>query len=125
MMRMKHLQKMKKTWEEVRDEAEIQGESGLIEKFYDAEDEVQGSADVVDKVPEVPAQVREQQKETTTAGVDPSIPIGSISDSDFGKFQAEFERGRADKIQAELDRAQAENARLLALLQQAKSKHKP
>ncbi|GAB2301788.1 hypothetical protein Dimus_035813, partial [Dionaea muscipula] len=37
--------------EEVRDEAEIQGESESTEKFYDAKDEVQGSADVVNKVP--------------------------------------------------------------------------
>ncbi|GAB2278176.1 hypothetical protein Dimus_012870, partial [Dionaea muscipula] len=72
--------------EEVHGEAEIQGESGSAEKFYNVEDEVQGSADVVDKVPEVAAPVFEQQKEIATAGVDPSIPIGSISDSDFVKF---------------------------------------
>ncbi|GAB2278419.1 hypothetical protein Dimus_013103 [Dionaea muscipula] len=117
--------KMEIEGEEVHDEDEIQGESGSAEKFYDAEDEVQGSADVVDDVPEVPASVSEKQKETTTAGVNPSILVGSTSDSDFAKLQAEFKRARADKIQAELDRAQAENARLLALLQQAKSLHKP
>ncbi|GAB2275909.1 hypothetical protein Dimus_010656 [Dionaea muscipula] len=46
--------------EEVHDEAEIQGESGSAEKFYDAEDEVQGSTDVVDEVSEVPAPVPKQ-----------------------------------------------------------------
>ncbi|GAB2296450.1 hypothetical protein Dimus_030567 [Dionaea muscipula] len=112
-------------WEAVNEEAEIQGKSGSPEKFYDAEDEVQGSYDEVDKVSEVPAPVLEQQKETTTSGVDPSGLVASISDSDFAKLQAEFERARADKIQAEFDRAQAENARLLALLQQAKSQQKP
>ncbi|GAB2287840.1 hypothetical protein Dimus_022195 [Dionaea muscipula] len=111
--------------EEVHDEAEIHGESGSAKKFYDLEDEVQGSADMVDEVPEVLAPVPEQQKETATAGVDPSIPVGSISDSDFAKFQAEFDRARADSLQAELDRARAENARLQALLQQAKSQPKP
>ncbi|GAB2289593.1 hypothetical protein Dimus_023902 [Dionaea muscipula] len=50
----------------------------LTEKFYDVEDEVQGSANMVDKVPKVPTPVPKQQKETTTAGVDPSIPNGSI-----------------------------------------------
>ncbi|GAB2303632.1 hypothetical protein Dimus_037618, partial [Dionaea muscipula] len=38
-------------WEVVNEEAEIQGESGSTEKFYDAEDEVQGSADVSEEVP--------------------------------------------------------------------------
>ncbi|GAB2266239.1 hypothetical protein Dimus_001259, partial [Dionaea muscipula] len=111
--------------EEVHDEAEIHGESRSAEKFYDAEDEVQGSFDVVDEVPEVPAPVPEQQKEITTAGVDPLIPVGNISESDFAKFQAEFDRARVDRLQDELDRARAENARLQALLQQAKSQPKP
>ncbi|GAB2288347.1 hypothetical protein Dimus_022679 [Dionaea muscipula] len=112
-------------WEAVNEEAEIQGESGSAEKFYVAEDEVQGAANVVEEVPEVPAQVLTQQKETTPAGVDPSGPVGSIPDSVFLPLQAEFERARADRIQADLDRAQAKNSRLLALLQQAKSQHKP
>ncbi|GAB2297814.1 hypothetical protein Dimus_031901 [Dionaea muscipula] len=36
-------------WEAVHEEAEIQGESGSAEKFYDAEDEVQGSEDVIEE----------------------------------------------------------------------------
>ncbi|GAB2285930.1 hypothetical protein Dimus_020361 [Dionaea muscipula] len=42
-------------WEAVHKEAEIQRESGSAEKFYDAEDEVQGSEDVIEEVPDVPA----------------------------------------------------------------------
>ncbi|GAB2283583.1 hypothetical protein Dimus_018090 [Dionaea muscipula] len=111
-------------WEAVHEEAEIQGGSGLAKKCYDAEDEVQGSEDVIEEVPDVPAQASAQQKETTTAGVDPSAPTDSIPDSVFMSLQAEFEHARADRIQADLARAQAENARLLALLQQAQTPHK-
>ncbi|GAB2280676.1 hypothetical protein Dimus_015303 [Dionaea muscipula] len=39
--------------------------------------------------------------------------------------RTEFERAREDRIQAYLEKAQAENARLLALLQQAQSQTKP
>ncbi|GAB2288421.1 hypothetical protein Dimus_022754, partial [Dionaea muscipula] len=85
-------------WEAVNDEAEIQGESGSAEKFYDAEDEVQGSADVIEEVPEVPAPVIDHQKEKSATGVDPSVPTGSIPDSIFLSFQAEFERARAERI---------------------------
>ncbi|GAB2295414.1 hypothetical protein Dimus_029583 [Dionaea muscipula] len=42
-------------WEAVNEEAEIQGESGSAEKFYDAEDEIQGSVDVIEETPAVPA----------------------------------------------------------------------
>ncbi|GAB2273143.1 hypothetical protein Dimus_007948 [Dionaea muscipula] len=48
-------------------------------------------------------------------GVDPRL-IGGMSDSVFLPLQAELERVRVDKIQAELNTAQAENVRLLALL---------
>ncbi|GAB2272753.1 hypothetical protein Dimus_007572 [Dionaea muscipula] len=111
--------------EEVHEGAEVQGESGSAEKFYDAEDEVQGSADVIEEVPEVPTLVSAQRKETITAGVDPSGPVGSIPDYVFLPLQAKFKHARAVKIQAQLDRAQTENTRLLALLQQAKSQPKP
>ncbi|GAB2292625.1 hypothetical protein Dimus_026862 [Dionaea muscipula] len=67
-------------WEVVVDEAADQEESGLGEKFYDAEDEIQESAAVVDEVPAVAAQVSAQQKETEAAGVDPSGPSGHILD---------------------------------------------
>ncbi|GAB2272911.1 hypothetical protein Dimus_007728, partial [Dionaea muscipula] len=64
-------------------------------------------------------------KEPTTAGVDPSAPTGNIPNSIFSSLQADIERARANKIQDDLERAQAENARLLALLQQAQSQPKP
>ncbi|GAB2280733.1 hypothetical protein Dimus_015359 [Dionaea muscipula] len=43
-------------WEAVVDEAAVEGESGSGEKFYDAEDEVQGSPAVNDDIPAVVTQ---------------------------------------------------------------------
>ncbi|GAB2285974.1 hypothetical protein Dimus_020399 [Dionaea muscipula] len=111
--------------EVVIDEAADEGESGLGEKFYDAEDEIQEPAAVVKEVPAVAAQASAQQKKTEAARVDPSGPSGHIPETVMSKLQAEFERARADRIQADLEKAQAENARLLALLQQAKNPPKP
>ncbi|GAB2287848.1 hypothetical protein Dimus_022203 [Dionaea muscipula] len=112
-------------WEAVIDEAVDQGESGSGEKFYDAEDEIQEPAAVVEEPPAVVAQGSAQQKEIEEAGVDPSSPSGRIPESVMNKLQAEFERAHANRFQADLEKAQAENARLLALLQQAQSKPKP
>ncbi|GAB2288363.1 hypothetical protein Dimus_022696 [Dionaea muscipula] len=112
-------------WEAVIDEAADQGESRSGEKFYDAEDEVQESPEMNEEVPAVPAPSSAQQKVIEAAGVDPSGPSGHIIDSVFTPFQAEFERARANRIQAELEKAQAENARLPALLQQAHNPPKP
>ncbi|GAB2272928.1 hypothetical protein Dimus_007743 [Dionaea muscipula] len=121
--------------EAVVDEAALQGEhmekkveadeSGSGEKFFDAEDEVQDSAEVSEDVPDVPAPASVQQKEKAPAGVDPSAPTESSPDSVFVSLQADFEKVRANRIQANLERAQAENARLLSLLQQAQSHPKP
>ncbi|GAB2279107.1 hypothetical protein Dimus_013763 [Dionaea muscipula] len=102
-----------------------EGESGSGEKFYDAEDEVQESPEVIEEVPVVPAQASAQQKETEASGVDPSGPSGHIPKYMMNKMQVEFERACANRFQADLEKAQAENARLLALLQQAQSKPKP
>ncbi|GAB2268000.1 hypothetical protein Dimus_002977 [Dionaea muscipula] len=112
-------------WEAVIDEAADKGESGLGEKFYDAEDEIQEPAAVVEEVPTVVAQASTQQKELEAVGVDPSGPSGRILESVMNKLQAEFERARANRIQADLEKAHAKNVRLLALLQQAQSKPKP
>ncbi|GAB2265807.1 hypothetical protein Dimus_000842 [Dionaea muscipula] len=112
-------------WEAVIDEAADQGQSGSREKFYDAEDEIQEPATVVEEVPAVVTQASAQQKETEAAGVDPSGPSGHIPESVINRLQAEFERARANRFQADLEKAQADNARLLALLQQAQSKPKP
>ncbi|GAB2270606.1 hypothetical protein Dimus_005488 [Dionaea muscipula] len=38
-------------WEAVIDEATVEGESGSGEKFYDAEDENQGSPEVQEEIP--------------------------------------------------------------------------
>ncbi|GAB2275660.1 hypothetical protein Dimus_010416 [Dionaea muscipula] len=59
------------------------------------------------------------------SGVDPSGPSGHLPETVMNKLQAEFERARADRIQVDLEKAQAENARLLALLQQAQNLPKP
>ncbi|GAB2283371.1 hypothetical protein Dimus_017885, partial [Dionaea muscipula] len=112
-------------WEEVVDEATLQGESGSGEKFFDAEDEVPGSEEVSEDVSDMPAPASVQQKEKAPAGVDPSAPTGNILDYVMSKLQADFERARANRIQADLEKAQAENARLLSLLQQAQSQPKP
>ncbi|GAB2296210.1 hypothetical protein Dimus_030338, partial [Dionaea muscipula] len=111
--------------EAVVDEATLQGEFGSGKKFFDAEDEVQKSVEVSEKVPDVPALASVQFQEKAPAGVDPSVPTGSIRDFVFMSLQAEFERARADRIQTDLERAQAENTRLLALVQQAQSQPKP
>ncbi|GAB2295201.1 hypothetical protein Dimus_029376 [Dionaea muscipula] len=76
--------------------------------------------------PAVVAQDSVQQKETEASGVDPSGgPSGHLPESVMNKLQDDFERAGADRIQADLEKAQAENSRLLALLQQAQSKPKP
>ncbi|GAB2288342.1 hypothetical protein Dimus_022675 [Dionaea muscipula] len=81
-----------------RDDEAEERESGSAEKFYDSEDEVQEAAEVVEEVSEVPAQASAQQKETTAARVDSSIPTGIIPDSVFMSLQAEFERARAKEF---------------------------
>ncbi|GAB2283768.1 hypothetical protein Dimus_018260 [Dionaea muscipula] len=58
------------------DEVTVEGESGSGEKFYDAEDEAQGSPDMHDEIPAAETHGSAQQKEQTTSGVDPSRPTG-------------------------------------------------
>ncbi|GAB2295480.1 hypothetical protein Dimus_029646 [Dionaea muscipula] len=48
-----------------------------------------------------------------------------IPEAVMTKLQAEFERKRANRFHADLEKAKAENARLLALLHQAQSKPHP
>ncbi|GAB2298249.1 hypothetical protein Dimus_032319, partial [Dionaea muscipula] len=98
------------------------GESGSDDQFYDAQVEVEepvAKAPAVPVFPASPGDSTNLQKEPATSGVDPSGPTGSILDSVFVSLQAKFERARVNRIQADLEKAQAENARLLALLQQA------
>ncbi|GAB2283770.1 hypothetical protein Dimus_018262 [Dionaea muscipula] len=93
--------------------------SGSGEKFYDAEYEIQEPATIVQEVPAEVAQASAQQKVTEAAGVDLFGPAGHLPETLVNKLQAEFERARADRIHADLEKAQTENARLLAVLQQA------
>ncbi|GAB2288140.1 hypothetical protein Dimus_022484 [Dionaea muscipula] len=115
--------------EEMEKEAEIQEESRSDDKFYDAEVGVKEPADEVPAVPAFPASPADSatnvQKEKNAVGFDPSGPSGSIRDSDFLKIQAEFDRACAERLQVELDRARAKNARLQALLQQVPPQPKP
>ncbi|GAB2288025.1 hypothetical protein Dimus_022370 [Dionaea muscipula] len=105
------------------DEATVEGESGSWEKFYDAEEDAQGSPELPDEIPADATPSSVQQKDKGIAGVDPSGPTSR--EADFLKFQAEFERKRANQFHDDLEKAKAENARLLALLHQAKFKSNP
>ncbi|GAB2287845.1 hypothetical protein Dimus_022200 [Dionaea muscipula] len=107
-------------WEAVIDEAAIKGESGSGEKFYDAEGENPGSPEEQEEIPAATPHSSAQQQEQGTSGVDPSGPTGR--EAEFLKFQAEFERKRANRFHDDLEKAKAENARLLALLHQAQTK---
>ncbi|GAB2297808.1 hypothetical protein Dimus_031895 [Dionaea muscipula] len=115
-------------WEEVVDEAALQGESGSDDQFFDAQVDVEepmAEVPVVLAFPTSPRDSTTQQKEPEAAGVDPSGPSSHIPESIMIKLQAEFERARANRIQADLEKAQAENVKLLAFLQQTKSQPKP
>ncbi|GAB2266067.1 hypothetical protein Dimus_001095 [Dionaea muscipula] len=109
----------------VIDEAAVEGESGSGEKFYDAEDKEQDSPDVNEEIPAAVSQSSAQQKKQDASGVDPSCPTGRIPEVVMTKLQAEFERKRANRFLADLEKSKAENARLLALLHQAQSKPNP
>ncbi|GAB2298153.1 hypothetical protein Dimus_032224 [Dionaea muscipula] len=83
------------------------------------------SPEVQEEIPAAAPQSSAQQKEQGTSGVDPSCPTGRIPEAVMTKLQAEFERKRANRFLADLEKAKAENARLLALLHQAQSKPHP
>ncbi|GAB2301493.1 hypothetical protein Dimus_035512 [Dionaea muscipula] len=101
----------------------VEGESGSGEKFYDAEEDAQGSPELPDEIPADATPSSVQQKDKGIAGVDPSAPTGK--EAEFLKFQAEFERKRANQFHDDLEKAKAENAKLLALLHQAQTKPHP
>ncbi|GAB2278980.1 hypothetical protein Dimus_013647 [Dionaea muscipula] len=112
-------------WEAVIDEAAGQGESGSDDQFFDAQVEVEEPMIETPAAPAVPEPSIVQQKVIETTGDDPSSPSGHLPEAVMNKLQAEFERARANRFRADLEKAQAENARLLALLQQAQFKPKP
>ncbi|GAB2297340.1 hypothetical protein Dimus_031448, partial [Dionaea muscipula] len=105
-------------WEAVIDDAAEQGESGSDDQFYDAQVEVEEPVPETPAAPAVPTPSIVQQKVIESSGVDPSGPSGHLPEAVMNMLQADFKRARSDKIQAE-------NSRLLALLQQAQSKPKP
>ncbi|GAB2290477.1 hypothetical protein Dimus_024754, partial [Dionaea muscipula] len=107
----------------VIDEATIEGESGSDDQFYDAQVEVEEPVTETPATPAVPASSSAQQQDKEPSGVDPSGPTGR--EAEFLKFQAEFERKRANRFHDDLEKAKAENARLLALLHQAQFKSNP
>ncbi|GAB2273313.1 hypothetical protein Dimus_008112 [Dionaea muscipula] len=110
-------------WEAVIDEATVEGESGSDDQFYDAQVGEEEPVTETPTAPAVPASSSAQQKDQEPAGVDPSGPTSR--EADFLKFQAEFERKRANRFHDELEKAKAENAKLLALLHQAQTKPHP
>ncbi|GAB2298019.1 hypothetical protein Dimus_032100 [Dionaea muscipula] len=110
-------------WESIIDEAATEGESGSDDQFYDAQ---VGEEEPVTETPTRPSDPNSssaRQKDQEPAGVDPSGPTSR--EADFLKFQAEFERKRANRFHDELEKAKAENAKLLALLHQAQTKPHP
>ncbi|GAB2267995.1 hypothetical protein Dimus_002972, partial [Dionaea muscipula] len=110
-------------WEAVIDEATVEGESGSDDLFFDAQVEVEEPVIEIPAAPAVPASSSTQQKDKEPSGVDPSGPTSR--EAEFLKFQAEFERKRANRFHDDLEKAKAENARLLALLHQAQTKPHP
>ncbi|GAB2297992.1 hypothetical protein Dimus_032073 [Dionaea muscipula] len=112
-------------WEAIIDEATVEGESGSGDKFYDAEDKEQDSPAENEEISAAVPQSSAQQKEQGASGVDPSCPTGIIPEAVMTKLQAEFERKRVNRFLVDLEKAKAENARLLALLHQAQSKPNP
>ncbi|GAB2285573.1 hypothetical protein Dimus_020019 [Dionaea muscipula] len=107
-------------WEAVIDEAKVEGESGSDDQFYDAQVEVEEPVTETQAAPAVQTSSSTQREDQEPAGVDPSGPTGR--EAEFLKFQAEFERKRANRFHDDLEKAKAENARLLALLHQAQTK---
>ncbi|GAB2266777.1 hypothetical protein Dimus_001765 [Dionaea muscipula] len=61
-------------WEAVIDEATVEGESGSGEKFYDAEEEAQGSPELPDEIPAEATPSSAQREDKEPSGVDPSGP---------------------------------------------------
>ncbi|GAB2288258.1 hypothetical protein Dimus_022598, partial [Dionaea muscipula] len=112
-------------WEAVIGEAATEGESGSGERFYDAEDEAHGSPDMHDEIPAANTHGSAQQKEQTTSGVDLVVLPSRNSVNRIVEIPVEFERKRANRFHDDLEKAKAENARLLALLHQAQSKPHP
>ncbi|GAB2276245.1 hypothetical protein Dimus_010977 [Dionaea muscipula] len=107
-------------WEAVIDEAIVEGESGSDDQYYDAQVGEEEPVTETPAAPAVPASSSTRREDQEPIGVDPSGPTSR--EAEFLKFQAEFERKRANRFHDDLEKAKAENARLLALLHQAQTK---
>ncbi|GAB2268587.1 hypothetical protein Dimus_003542 [Dionaea muscipula] len=101
----------------------LRGNRGSDDQFYDAQVEVEEPMMKHQATQRVQTSSSDQQKDQEPSGVDPSGPTSR--EADFLKFQAEFERKRANRFHDELEKAKAENAKLLALLHQAQTKPHP
>ncbi|GAB2288373.1 hypothetical protein Dimus_022705 [Dionaea muscipula] len=108
-------------WEAVIDEATVEGESCSRERFYDAEDKDQGSPEVQEEIPAAALRSRARKKERLLHE-STLVSHRVIPEAKLLKFQAEFERKRANRFHDDLEKAKAENVRLIALLHQAQSK---
>ncbi|GAB2283582.1 hypothetical protein Dimus_018089, partial [Dionaea muscipula] len=102
-------------WEAVIDEATVEGESGSDDQFYDAQVEVEEPSDETQET---------HRRNKALQEATPRAPLRT-SEAEFLKFQEEFERKRANRFHDDLEKAKAENARLLALLHQAQTKPHP
>ncbi|GAB2299345.1 hypothetical protein Dimus_033420 [Dionaea muscipula] len=112
-------------WEAMIDEAVVEGNTARERSFMIVVDKDQGSPEVQEEIQRATPQSLARRKNEEASGVDPSCPTGRILEAKLLKFQAEFERKRANKFHADLEKAKAENARLLALLHQAQFKPNP
>ncbi|GAB2279178.1 hypothetical protein Dimus_013830 [Dionaea muscipula] len=108
--------------EAIIDEATVEGESGSGEKYYDAEEDAQGSQEALDEIPAdaTPGSIRAEGQ--GHSGVDPRVPLAR---SRLYEVSSEFERKRANKFHDELEKAKAENAKLLAFLHKTQTKPHP
>ncbi|GAB2266480.1 hypothetical protein Dimus_001488 [Dionaea muscipula] len=109
--------------EAIIDEATVEGESESDDQFYDAQ---VGEEEPVTETPAAPASpsfIFTQAERSRTHRSRPSGLTGR--DAEFLKFQAEFERKRANRFHDELEKAKAENAKLLALLHKTQTKPHP
>ncbi|GAB2290375.1 hypothetical protein Dimus_024655 [Dionaea muscipula] len=74
-------------WEAVIDEAAVEGESGSGERFYDAEDETQGSPEVQEEIPPAAPQSSLNRRNKTLQSR-PSVPTSR--EVEFPKFRADL-----------------------------------
>ncbi|GAB2302214.1 hypothetical protein Dimus_036231 [Dionaea muscipula] len=83
------------------DEATVEGESGSGEKFYDAEEEAQGSPDLHDEIP-VEAPLSSTRAEGR--GHSESRPLESLRERKLNlRNSSEFERKRANRFHDDLE----------------------